>query len=143
MSHEKGSLQTVRASAALEAAGAFDTPVAVPLDPLTEIVTLYVKYTRGGASGAFKFRVKESPDGVTFYRQCLADGSTLTTSAPYKSIDVGCTVYEVEAPASGSAEYYAIPVNVHAAKAVQVEFAEYGNTGAPGTLEAYLQAGAS
>ena len=141
---EKGSLVTVRASAALEASGAFDpTPLALPLDPITETLTLYVTFARGSSSSSAKLRVLESPDGVTYYYQCVGDAAALTTSAPYKRVPASIVEYLLPVPASGSEVRFAIPLNVHGAKAIKIEFAEYGDTANPGTLAASLQVGAS
>ena len=54
--------QVARASAALPAAGAFDTTPTALACPGFDFVTLYFTYTRGGAGGAFKFKVEASLD---------------------------------------------------------------------------------
>ena len=48
--------QTLKISAALPAAGAWDTPVPV-FCPGFKSVTLFVKYTRGGAAGAVDLKI--------------------------------------------------------------------------------------
>lgn len=54
-------VQTARAAAVLEAAGAFDpTPTEMPC-PYADHVTFYITYTRGAVGGDAQFRVEPSP----------------------------------------------------------------------------------
>jgi hypothetical protein len=121
--------RTIRASAALAAAGAYDSaPTTVIVGPAKRL-RLFCTYTRGGASGAFKLKVARSPDGgTTFVDDTEVDPPTSGVAAVFTA------QFEFPAAAGAGAEARNFVVEVEGDTHVRVAFAEYGNTGAPGTL---------
>lgn len=56
--------QTLRAAAALPAAGAWDAAPTEIVIAINRTVTLWFAYTRGAAGGAFDFQIQTSPYGA-------------------------------------------------------------------------------
>lgn len=124
---------TLRASAALPASGAYDTTANMTAMSVLESdwVELYITYTRGAAGGACQFKVLSSPDGgTTYFERTVEDGSSLSSGA----MDVFTAVHKLPVAAGASAELRTYIVPVDTATHVKVIFAEYGNTGTPGTV---------
>lgn len=125
---------TARASAALPAAGAYDTAGSVTaIDVLRgDAVELFVSYTRGAAGGAPKFKVLVSDDNILFYERTVEDGASLSSGAML----VFTAEHKLPAAASASAELRTYVIDVSTCGWAKFLFAEYGNTGSPGTLAA-------
>lgn len=129
---------TIRAAAALAGAGAWDAaPVVIPV-PEMKHLALFMKYTRGGAGGAFDIEVLGSPlsAGTVFYvtgayeRGVIAAGVDVASKCQrdivtYKAVGAG-------------AEYVMLKVDIYdVIERVEVIARESGNVGAPGTLEIF------
>lgn len=61
--------QIARVSAALPAAGAYDTTPLILESPSAWFVTYYFRYTAGAAGGGFSFKVEVSPDSTPIWHQ--------------------------------------------------------------------------
>lgn len=128
--------QIMRAAAALPGAGAYD---AAPLERYCNsfnTVTLFFTYTRGGAGGAFAFRMDVSPDGVgaTWFRQSLYAAAAVATGADSQS-DVQREAIEYGATGAGAETFVFGPIQLAGAcERIRVAAAETGNVGAPGNL---------
>lgn len=128
---------TLRTSAALPAAGAWDAaPTASACIP-TNAMQLYFKYTRGGAAGAFNFKIEVSPDsaGTDWYQMALYDAGAIVAGADTTSV---IQREDVTYTATGAAaEYFTYgPVMLHGGvERVRIAARETGNIAAPGTLE--------
>lgn len=131
---------TLRASAALAASGAWTTSSHGALSPGTSTAGLLLTYERGGASGAPALRIETSVDGSTWYLATLLDG-TVSASTPYGRLTVYAQELRLAAPATDDALNLEIVLDVSRAAFVRVQVAEYGNTGAPGTLALSLVEG--
>lgn len=143
MPEKSTSPQTVRASAALEASGAWDaSPSSVSLSPTTQAVTLWCLYARAGSGGYAALRPQISPDGVTWYAAPLVDG-TLTTTAPYGSLPIVAAQYRLPAPADTDPLGVALLLDVSGARFLRVAAAEVGAASTPGTLAVTLSENAS
>jgi hypothetical protein len=125
---------TVRASAALAAAGAYDTASAATAIDVQQSssLELFISYTRGGASGSCKFKVLVSDDAVNFFERTVEDGASLSSG----TMNVYTAQHQLPAAAGASAELRSYIITVGTAGWVKVLFAEVGNTGAPGTVAA-------
>lgn len=123
--------RTLRASAALPAAGAYDvapTPVAVGA---AARLRLFCTYTRGAAGGAFALKIQRSHDGgTTFVDDTVIDGTSLSAGA----VNVFTLALKFPVAAGAGAEARGFLVEVDADTHVRVAAAEYGVTGTPGTL---------
>ena len=129
--------QSARAAAALPAAGAWD---AAPLElacPGFKRVTLYFHYTRGGAAGAFNFRIDTSPDSAgavwnqssQYAPGALAAGADTTSAVQRENITYTATGAAIE-------DFVYGPVDLNATvERIRIPAREIGNVGAPGTLE--------
>lgn len=135
MTEKSTTTLVVRASAALPAAGADDpTPTKVDLSSSVETLTLWVAYTRGGAAGYARIKPQVSPDGVTWYRATLIDGSAIGGTAPAGVLATRALEYDLPVPADASILRTAHTVDVRGARFFRCPAAEVGNTAAPGTL---------
>ncbi len=142
MSTEKSTTtKVVRASAALAAAGAFDTPTPIPLPSYAKSITLWCTYTRGASGGSCALRPEISPDGATWYRPTLAQSSK--AAAPFGTVPLLAQEYTGPVPADGSALRFAVPLDVAGARFLRVASAEAGVTATPGTLALSLSEDAS
>ena len=134
------SVQTVRASAALAGAGAWDaTPTELYCSPYS-YVTFYMSYTRGGAAGAFDFRLEVSPyvanSGVVenWFRQAIIAGGAVAAAAYTTSltqreqVSYGATGVAIENYVYGPVEL------MSTVERLRMPCAETGNVGAPGTV---------
>lgn len=128
--------QVARASAVLPAAGAYDTtPTTLPC-PGFSWLTLFFRYTRGGASGAFAFKIEGQLAGDTdWYQTTRYSGGTVTTGANVSS-DAQREEVEIGAAGAGEELYHYGPIRLERGlDQLRVNAKETGNTGAPGTLE--------
>jgi hypothetical protein len=124
--------RTYRASAALPASGAYDLAPATIEMGTSSRVRLFCKYTRGAAGGAFKLKVARSDDGgTTFIDDTVIDGTSLSSGA------LNVFTLELKFPVAAGApqESRNFLIEAEIETLVRVAFAEYGNTGSPGTLE--------
>lgn len=124
---------SVRASAALAAAGAYDTAATVGLSALhCDKLGLSCSYTRGAAGGAAKIKVIVSCDnGATFVPLMMVDPTSY--SAGVQTLIVA--EFKLPASTGASAETYAVPpIDLSGYSHYQVLAAEYGITATPGTL---------
>ena len=133
--------QVARASAALPAAGAYDP---APLEMMCagfDSAILYFSYVRGGAAGAFKFKVEVSPhasDSIIypswFQSTLYEDGGVVAGSDSTSEMQRE----EVSYTATGAAEekfaYGKIKLG-GSIQRIRVACAESGNVGAPGSLQ--------
>lgn len=133
---EKSTTTTVaRASAALPAAGAYDTtPTKVDVAPYATSITLWATYTRGTTNGAARIKPEVSPDGVTWYRATLVDTTTIGGTAPDGVLATRALAYDLPVPASASAVRTSHTVDVRGARFFRCAGAEVGVVGTPGTL---------
>ena len=139
---EKTTPRTLRASAALPAAGAYDSaPVSLPLSPTVATAYLHLSYTRGAVNGSCEVLVEGSVDGVTFYSLAVANGGGISTGAPTSSkarLPIYGLVYQLPVPPSASAITMTLPVDVGGWTSVRITGAEVGVTATPGTLAVTL-----
>lgn len=129
--------QTARASAVLPAAGAFDSAPTALQCPGFDFVTLYLKYTRGGAGGAFKFKIEVSPDssGSVWHQAGLYSPGTVTAGADTVSTEQREAVSYQATGASAELFVYG-PVELNGTvERIRINAAETGAVGTPGTLE--------
>lgn len=140
MAEKSRTLKTLRASAALAASGAWAASDPASLSPGSSTAGLLVTYARGGVSGAPALRIEVSPDGVRWFLATLID-ATISPSAPYGRLTAYAQEIRIAAPASADAVLLEIVLDVSRAAFVRVSCAEYGNTGAPGTLTLELVEG--
>lgn len=125
-------ITTARASAALPAAGAYDaSPVTIPDNQGAE-VTFYFDYTRGGAAGAFQYKIENSIDGVNWYQQAsvqelpIVAGTDLVAVSQRASISYTAT--------GASKESFSSETLTVASTYIRILAKETGNVGSPGTL---------
>lgn len=133
--HSLIALTALLVSQALPAAGAFVAAVAsVPRG--TKYVTFWISYTRGAAGGAPVFRASSRPSSASAWaRMPLVDKTSLTTAAPNASEDFYQEDHDGPAPADGNAVSYDLTFELPSnATAVQLEVAELGAVGTPGTV---------
>ncbi len=125
-----------RASAALPAAGAWDASPTAMVTAGMDWVTLTFIYTRGGAGGAFEFRVDASPDstGTVWARTSLYDPGVLAAGADVNSaIQREEITYQATTAAAEVFVYGPVHLGGHVER-LRVAAHETGNVGAPGTL---------
>jgi hypothetical protein len=138
-----GTLNILRASAALPAAGAWDAAPTVVAAARTSRITLYCSYTRGGAGGACDFQIQVSPYSVTALAP--AGGAEWLPIAQYTGgilaagADVQSRVQReyvtYQATGAGQEAFAFGPIEIEAIERVRVTARESGNVGAPGTLQ--------
>lgn len=127
---------TVRATAALPAAGAYDTSPTVIDTTNFATLELRVTYARGGAGGSVKFKVQVASDATqgTFFTRTVDDGTiNASGSSSYSNIYQSEKLYT---PAGAGAESYTYIIDVSDVRYVKIPFAEAGNVGAPGIVTA-------
>jgi len=135
-------LQTVRASAVLPAAGAFDAaPLELPC-PGAESVILYLSYTRGAAGGDMYFNVSLSPYAVDqaavqnwFRASVFAAGGVVSGADSLSNLQRGAVEYGSTGAAIENVVYGPLALN-KSAQRLRVAFAEAGVIGTPGTVHA-------
>lgn len=130
-------VQVARASAALPAAGAYDAAPTELYCPGFENVLLSFEYTRGGAAGAFGFKVETSPvsSGDVWHQVTLCSSPAVVPGADAASaFQRESTIYT----ATGAAieKFVFGPVKLGGAvERIRVSCHETGNVGAPGTVK--------
>lgn len=128
--------QVARAAAALPAAGAYDAAPTELYCNSFETVTLWFTYTRGGAAGAFAFRVDVSPDGAgtAWFRQTIYSPAAVVTGADSQS-DVQREAIEYGATGAAAELFVYGPITLGGMiERIRIAAAETGNVGAPGNL---------
>lgn len=123
------STTTLRASAALPAAGALDpTGDSIIVDG-SSFVQFYFTYTRGDPAGRCAFIVEGSLDGVSWFQLQIVDPSTLSAG----QIDTADLV--VRLPVTTSAVHnWTVGQDVTGFRRIRVRAKEVGSVGSPGTL---------
>ena len=130
---------TVRASAALPAAGAYDAaPTEFPTANIDNI-TLYATYTRGNAGGAVTLHIEQSPYSADvvgvqswFRTACVACGTISSGSDTTQNAQRANVVYG--ATGAGAENFVIGPLELYGTvERMRVACAESGQTGTPGT----------
>jgi hypothetical protein len=127
--------EVIRASAALPAAGAYDTAGATFRANVSDrdTVSLWCEYTRGAASGGAAIKVYGSCDNGTTYALCAIVDPTSYSSGTQTLIGA---IFKLPLATGASAEEWIVPnIDVSAFTHIQVLSAEYGITATPGTLQ--------
>lgn len=130
-------VQVARAAAALPGAGAYDATPNELRCPGFHHVTLFVEYTRGGAAGAFAFRVQTSPvnTGDVWHQSVQYAGAILAAGTDSQS-DIQREAFEYQATGAAIEKYVYGPIDLEAsAERIRIPCAETGNVGAPGTVK--------
>lgn len=136
-SNIKGGPRAVRASAALPAAGAYDTEASATLVDTrgARQLEVFVDYTRGAAGGQCTLKVlayNDDPAPTNGYERTVLDGASLASGV------VNAWTLQVKLPvAAGAAlERRSVIFDVGTAAYVRVLFAELGVPATPGTVAA-------
>ena len=124
----------------LPAAGAWDaTPLEIDCSPFGA-VALHFAYTRGGAAGAFDFRLEISPFGVDqavfqdWYQGALYDAGVLAAGTDVASAIQREAITYVATGATVETFIYG-PISLDGTvQRIRIPAAESGNVGAPGSL---------
>jgi hypothetical protein len=130
---------TVRASAALPAAGAWDAAPTEIAVPGLDAIVLYVTYTRGAAGGAFDYQVQVSPyataQGVVqnWFTQSLYAAAALAAGADAQSRLQREYVTYASTGAGAEAFVYG-PIELEAVERIRMVCRESGVVGTPGTV---------
>lgn len=129
--------QTARVSAALAAAGAYDTsPVEMNCQGW-QWVMFFIKYTRGGAGGDLQFKPEVSPvgSGDHWYQVgaavngSISSGTDLVNNIQRAEVEYGSTGVAAEKVSYG-------PIFLGGcADRIRLNCQESGATGTPGTVE--------
>ena len=133
---------TLRASAALPAAGAWDaTPTEQNVAGASSL-RLSLTYTRGGAAGAFEFQVETSvysiaalaPAGAAeWVTQALFEPDTIAAGADAVSLMQRESV-SYTATGDAAEDFFPTAIDLAGIERVRVRARETGNAAAPGTL---------
>ena len=135
--------QTARVSAALPAAGAWDTPTELFISE-AEQLTVFLTYTRGGVGGAFDWQMETSPYSVVGLvpagAQEWGDPSVYAVGALVAGTEVQSFTQEehITYTAEGAAaEMHAFgPIQLGGtAERLRIRCRESGAVGTPGTLQ--------
>jgi hypothetical protein len=120
-----------RTSAALPAAGAYDTaPISIVTNTYKE-VSFKIGYTRGGAAGALTYKIEFSDDNVNWYQQAEIQAPTITPGSD--EVDVTQRT-EIKYVATGAnQENFMSPTLAVSGRWTRIVMRESGNVGAPGT----------
>lgn len=134
------SLNTVRASAALEAAGAWDTPIPRDCSGFGR-VTINGSYTRGDAAGMLELEVSlslygvvgEVPAGDQEWVPVFVAQTEAVVGADTNDVDLEPVIYQFT-PQGAAAEPFVVDLNLpDSARRVRVRVREGGAVGSPGT----------
>jgi hypothetical protein len=134
--------QVARTSVALAGAGAYDASPLAMICAGFDSAVLYFSYTRGGAAGAFKFKIEVSPhasDSSTYdnwFQATIYDGGTVTAGADTTSTTQREEVSYTATSANEEKFAYGQVQLGGGIQRMRVVCAESGNVGAPGTLQA-------
>ncbi len=128
---------TARASAALPAAGAYDSsPTPIAGDTYKK-VCFFISYTRGGAGGAVTYKVELSNDAITWYQFSELQSTATVTGSD--TVDLQQRA-EVKYTSTGaSAERFVTPTFLISSKYFRIVMKESGAVGTPGTASAEYQ----
>ena len=134
-------VQTAKASAALPAAGAWDTPTAM-LCPGFDAMTLAVTYTRGGAAGAVDLAIQVSayslaglvPAGQSEWVEAAIYGLGAVVAGADTQNLTQVEYVTFTATGAGAETFVLGPVAIAGIERIRVAARESGNVGAPGTL---------
>ena len=126
-----------RAAAALPAAGAWDV---APLELQASwdgSIMLYFTYTRGGAAGAFRWRIEACPDepAVTWYRSSIYEAGIVAPGGADVMSRIQREEFEYIATGAAAESFVVGPIRTDdGARYMRFPAAEVGNVGAPGNL---------
>lgn len=129
--------KVARVSAALPAAGAYDTAPIVMLGSSFEKVTFFLKYKQGAAGGKVRMKIEVSPfsSGSVWYQLSAYSVGVITPGADLVS-PLQAQLIEFD-PVGANDEFVIFgPVSLESAvHRVRVAAAESGVVGTPGTCE--------
>lgn len=138
-------LQTLKAVAALPAAGAWDVPVPIVCDGASK-ATLFVSYTRGGAAGSFRYLIEVSP--WSFDQAVVTVGNWFPLSIRDVAIfaagaDVAVGIQrqagDLYTAVGAALETFSFDLDLGAgAQRMRISCQEVGNVAAPGTVHAVV-----
>lgn len=135
--------KVARVSAALAAAGAFDTtPIELAVN-VQDDITFHFGYTRGGAAGGFKYKVEFSIDKIKWAQVAFVEAVAIVAGADQVNKTQRTSLNYVATGATK--ERFTSPTfKCAAGRFCRISAAETGNVGAPGTLEidAFIVGGA-
>jgi len=133
---------TLRASAALPAAGAWDTAPTEQNVAGGEELRLSLTYTRGAAGGAFEFQVEVSiysvaanvPAGASeWVTQALFEPDTIAAGSDAVSLIQRESVSYTSTGAAAE-DFFPSPISLQGIERIRVRARETGVVGTPGTL---------
>lgn len=132
---------SVRASAALPAAGAYDTAsTATVIDAKAySFLELRINYTRGGVGGSAKFKVLVASDNTSqtvFYERTIDDGTINVSSNGASYSNVYTSEKQLPVASGAATESRTFIIDVSTARYVKILFAEVGAVATPGILDA-------
>ena len=133
----------LRASAALEAAGAYAATTRVALPEGTKEFELLTAYTRGAVGGAWAVKIEWYPAVATAtpFQARLTNESAPGYSTPTMTVQEGDVVLQSPVASGASAIYATRTIRVpRGMMAFRLSFAETGAVGTPGTLRAWYMA---
>lgn len=127
--------QTVKVSAALPAAGAYDVPLEL-FCPGFDVVTLFVKYTRAGAGGSVRLLPEFMLTGSTaWYRKSLYGPPVVVAGADAAGLVQSETLLYTST-AAGAESFVFGPLELDGTiEKMRVSCAEVGAVATPGTVE--------
>ena len=129
---------TIRASAALPAAGAYDAaPTEFSVAGFDQL-TIYGTYTRGGAGGAADLQAQASPYaqdaiGPSWFDQSLMSAGVLAAGADTQS-RVQREFVTYQATAAGAQSFVVGVLRIAGVERIRIRARESGAVGTPGTL---------
>ena len=127
----------IRPSAVLAAGGAWDATPREPQCPGFNSVVFAFTYTRGGAGGAFDFKIEVSTEstGTVWHQLGLYSPAVLVAGADSQSREQREYItYEATGAADELFVYGGVDLE-GAIERIRINARESGNVGAPGTLE--------
>ena len=131
-------LETVRASAALQAAGAWDQSEAILVAGCTH-VTFFFEYTRGGAGGSVEFYLEGRPAAETnWFRMALLQNAAVVAGADTQSAIQRETVTYEATGAAVERFMYVLAID-GTFEGMRLSACERGAVGTPGTLRVVAQ----
>ena len=131
-------LVTLRTSAVLAAAGAYDAaPTEVACPSFTRL-TLLVSYTRGAAFGSVRMRVEFSPTSIAgagaWYRLSEQEGGAFAAGADVANLTQRSTMLYTSTAAAAELFIWDLEIPT-AMERVRIACAEVGVVGTPGICE--------
>jgi len=126
---------TLRASAALAAAGAWDAAPTEVIIGTTSRIMLYFEYTRGAAGGAFDWKIETAlPAGTDWYQTTIEAPGVMIAGADVQSF-VQRNYRTYSSTAAAVERFVYGPVEIDAVEGWRIAARESGVVGTPGTLE--------